>query len=117
MVGNEPRNAWQWLLLFTPAVAAMVASWAANTFAPVPLIEYQGRQIPNVEAVIGQGLTVALTAISIVSFGVASIFPGGGSMLKRSINALCIFLWLVVVNACVAFGGCTAAAWVDSAIR
>ena len=107
MVWNRPRNVWQWLLLITPAIAALLALWAVETFWPIPPLRHNGHEIMNVQAVIGREANVTLGTISVLSLVLAVRFTRDEKFWVRVGNMLMMTVALTVVNCFVAFGGCS----------
>lgn len=105
---KQPRKVWQWMLLGMPAVAAMVAVWAADSWMPpVPMIHGgDGVDVANVGAVIGRGLTVSLWTITAFSLPLAFAFTRNQPWPIRIANTLGVAFCLVFLNSFVEFGGC-----------
>jgi hypothetical protein len=108
MLWNKPRKIWQWLLLFTPAVVAIVAAQVAKWWMPPipPLHLGNGALVANVGQLITRVSGIALAVIAACSVLIAIILsraPGWGD---RIANGVFWMLCLFFVNSFVALGGC-----------
>lgn len=108
MVWNKPRHVWQWLLLLTPAVAAVIASEIIKWWSPPvpPLHLPNGLDVPNVEGRVFQISWVSLKVIAVGSGVIAFILSRGEEMRERIAQVVFFTLCLGFSNIFVAFCGC-----------
>ena len=114
MKWTKPRSVWQWLSLMVPALGAVLAVCLVTSFVPPPYFEIEGRQFMDPTATIRQYAAVSMGVIVALSLALAWPFAAGETKPERAQSAFGIFVCLFVVNSAVAFGGCTAAAFVSS---
>ena len=105
---RKPRNIWQWMLLFMPAVAALLALWAADVWLPpVPMLHVSGHvDVANVGAIIRRGAMISMGTMTTFSLPLAFVFTRNQPILIRTVNTLGVIFCLVFLNSFVAFGGC-----------
>ena len=105
---TKPRNASEWLLLFSPTVAAFMALWIVPPLLP-PILSLHlpnGLEIANSERMIARGLSLTFYPIMTISLAVALIFTRDLKAFERLGQVLLLTVFLVVLNAFVAFSGC-----------
>jgi len=108
MIWNKPRNVWQWILLLSPAVAAVVASEIAKWSLPPipPLRSVNGQIFPDVEAYVFRIAWIALEVTGAGSLVVALMLSRGAEIGERIAQVMFFTLCLGFSNCCVAFCGC-----------
>jgi hypothetical protein len=105
-----PRSALQWLALFTPAVAALLALLgAALWMPPVPLPAEMG-------AVITRQVNISLPVISVGSLLIAYGITRRQTLPRRVGTFLGWTVCLIFLNSLAAFAGCTFAGFAASLV-
>ena len=101
MLIGPPKNGWEWLLMFSPAVAIWLATLVAFA-VPAPGFEW-GQYKPAIEALPGSIIAVLLS------------FAGDVTLVKPNPRWAVRSLWILVVglavgilNFAIAFAGCVA---------
>jgi hypothetical protein len=108
MTWNKPRKVWQWLLLFAPAVAAIVASETAGRWTtPIPPLHLaNGAVVADVGGRITRLLSISLGVITASSVVIAIVLSHGPALAQRIVNGIFFLLCLMLTNGIVAFAGC-----------
>jgi hypothetical protein len=105
---NLPKKAWDYALLFAPAVLALLAVSIAPRFLPhIPLLRLaSGREIPDTARMIRQMLEIALKTLFIASLIAAVIYNRGGKGIERVGQIVIFTIFLFFMNAFAAVCGC-----------
>ena len=113
-----PRTVWQWLSLCAPAIAALLALWAAEVWLPpIPKLRlHEGTvEVVNVGAMIRRALIVSLGTMAVFSLPLAIVFTRSQSWPNRIASVVGVTVVLVFLNSFVAFGGCVVVSVVGNA--
>ena len=104
---SEPRSVWQWLLLLTPATAAIVAAQIAKwSLPPVPPLHLPSGDIMDVSTHMNRIFPITFFLITGISFILAMNLTRETPPVRRIFSVLLALSCLVVLNGFVAFGGC-----------
>lgn len=104
---NKPRNAWQWLLLFSPSVAAIAASQIAKWWMlPVAPLHFATGDIMDVSTHLNRLFPLTFFLITGLSFILAIVLTRGIPPVQRLFSVILALLCLVLLNGVVAFSGC-----------
>ncbi|WP_042724772.1 hypothetical protein [Chthoniobacter flavus] len=110
MIWNKPRNVWQWLLLFAPAILALVASQTTQWWMPsLPILHFEGgndRADPGLVRALRE-LEVTLKIIVPACALVALVLSHGARLGQRIVNTVFFFLCLLFGNGFLTVIGCS----------
>ena len=108
---RKPRNVGEWLLLLLPAIAALLALWAADIWLPpVPKrFTANGVAYVNVSAIIGRSLNISFGTMAVFSLPLAVLFTRHQPWPLRLASIIGLTFSLIFLNSFVAFGGCMVA--------